>query len=395
MRESQLKAEAANRLKSEFLVTMSHEIRAPMHGILGTVSLIQDTDLSQVQRKYADTIKQSGDGLLNIINSILDLSKFEVGVLVLEEVDFRLAPLLDSVAGLMESRAQQKGFSFAIERAPNVSDVLRGDPERIRQILFNLVGNSIKFTEAGGISIRVSQTSRADEICEVRFEVEDTGIGLEEEQQERVFDRFSQANGPTTRKFGGTGLGLAISRELAQLMGGSIGVQSKPREGSVFWFTVQCEPGDASNIPGPDQSSRSDGPGEAMQIQSLRILVAEDNPVNQLIASDTLESAGHRVDVVSNGIEAIEAVTAFPYDLIPMDVFMPEMDGLTATKKIRAMPGEVSNIPIIALTADAMAGEREKYIEAGMNDYLSKPFETQQLLRTIKRCIERGTRATH
>jgi CheY-like chemotaxis protein len=178
-------------------------------------------------------------------------------------------------------------------------------------------------------------------------------------------------------------------------MGGSIGVQSKPREGSVFWFTVQCEPGDASNIPGPDQSSRSDGPGEAMQIQSLRILVAEDNPVNQLIASDTLESAGHRVDVVSNGIEAIEAVTAFPYDLIPMDVFMPEMDGLTATKRIRAMLGEVSNIPIIALTADAMAGEREKYIEAGMNDYLSKPFETQQLLRTIKRCIERGTRATH
>lgn len=395
LRESQLKAEAANRLKSEFLATMSHEIRTPMHGILGTVSLIQDTDLSPAQRNYADTIKQSGDALLNIINSILDLSKIEAGGLLIEEVDFGLAPLLDSVAGLMESRARHKGLAFAIERAPNVSDSLRGDPDRIRQILFNLIGNSIKFTEAGGIAIRVSQTIRADEICEIRFEVEDTGIGLDEEQQERVFDRFSQADGSTTRKFGGTGLGLAISRELAQLMGGSIGVRSYPGGGSVFWFTVRCEAGDAANIHEQDQSRNSDGPAEAMQIQSLRILIAEDNLVNQLIASDTLESAGHRVDVVSNGVEAIEAVTAFPYDLILMDIFMPEMDGLTATKRIRAMPGEVSNIPIIALTADAMAGEREKYLAAGMNDYLSKPFEMQQLLRTIKRCIFHGTPATH
>jgi PAS domain S-box-containing protein len=395
LRESQLKAEAANRLKSEFLATMSHEIRTPMHGILGTVSLIQDTDLSPVQRNYADTIKQSGEGLLNIINSILDLSKIEAGGVILEEVDFRLAPLLDSVAGLMESGAQQKGLAFAIERGPNDCDVLRGDPERIRQVLFNLVGNSIKFTEAGGISIRVSQTSQADDICEVRFEVADTGIGLAEEQQERVFDRFSQADGSTTRKFGGTGLGLAISRELAQLMGGSIGVRSKPGEGSVFWFTVQCEPGDASKIPELDQSSYSEGAVVATEIQSLRILIAEDNPVNQLIASDTLESAGHRVDVVSNGVEAIEAVAAFPYDLILMDIFMPEMDGLTATKNIRAMPGEASNIPIIALTADAMAGEREKYLAAGMNDYLSKPFETQQLLGTIKRCMVGGNPATH
>lgn len=395
LRESQLKAEAANRLKSEFLATMSHEIRTPMHGILGTVSLMQDSDLSPRQRNHADTIKQSGDGLLSIINSILDLSKIEAGGLILESVNFRLAPLLDSVAGLMESRAQQKGLVFAIERAANVSDVLRGDPERIRQILFNLVGNSIKFTEAGGITIRVSQTSCVDDICEVRFEVADTGIGLEEEQQERVFDRFSQADGSTTRKFGGTGLGLAISRELAQLMGGSIGVRSKPGDGSVFWFTVCCESGDASNIPEPDQSSHADRAGEATQFESLRILIAEDNTVNQLIAADTLESAGHRVDVVSNGFEAIEAVTAFPYDLILMDIFMPEMDGLTATKRIRAMRGEVSSIPIIALTADAMVGEREKYLAAGMNDYLSKPFETQQLLRAIKHCIDRRTSATH
>ena len=380
----------ANRMKSDFLATMSHEIRTPLHGILGTTGLILGTGLSQVQRKYADTIKQSGDALLTLINSILDLSKIEAGSLVLEKVDFRLERVVDGVSAVMESRAQQKGLAFRIECAPNVSDVLRGDPERIRQILFNLIGNGIKFTETGEIIVRVSQTSVDDENCAVRSEVSDTGIGLDDEQQQRIFDRFSQADGSTTRKYGGTGLGLAICKELAGLMGGSIGVRSQPDKGSTFWFTVNCEQGDATKVIDQDQTDFSGELFEAANTHPLRILVAEDNPINQLIAADTLETVGHHVDVVSNGVEALAAVAAYPYDLILMDIFMPEMDGLSATRKIREMPGKESGIPIIALTANAMTGEREKYLAAGMNDYVSKPFQTNQLFGTIKRCMDRA-----
>jgi CheY-like chemotaxis protein len=360
-----------------------------MHGILGTVGLVLGTDLSPVQRKYVDTIKQSGDALLSLINSILDLSKIEASSLVLEKVDFRLGRLLDSVAALMESRAQQKGLAFKIECTPDMPEVILGDPTRIRQVLFNLVGNAIKFTETGGVTVCVSHTPLDNDRVELRFDVSDTGIGIDAKQQKRIFDRFSQADGSTTRKFGGTGLGLTICRELAQVMGGSIGVESNTDQGSTFWFTVHCELGDAANI--DEQSRRSDQPVETAEFRPLRILVAEDNPVNQLIAADTLEKAGHHVDVVSNGIEAVKAVKDYPYDLILMDIFMPEMDGLTATKKIPEMAGDESKIPIIALTADAMAGEREKYIAAGMSDYISKPFEANQLFGTIKRCIDGGT----
>jgi CheY-like chemotaxis protein len=253
-----------------------------------------------------------------------------------------------------------------------------------------LIGNSIKFTETGGIAVRVSQTARTDGNYDVRFEVSDTGIGLNDEQKQRIFERFAQADGSTTRKFGGTGLGLAICKELARVMEGSIGVESTLGQGSVFWFTVCCGQGDVASVFEHIQTNHYDEPVETTDSRPLRILVAEDNSVNQLIAADTLENAGHRVDVVSNGVEAVNAVEAYPYDLILMDIFMPEMDGLIATKKIREMAGDVSKIPIIALTADAMVGEREKYLSAGMNDYLSKPFETNQLFRTIKRCV-RGT----
>jgi signal transduction histidine kinase/CheY-like chemotaxis protein len=388
LRLAKVEAEEGSRAKSEFLATMSHEIRTPLHGILGTAKLMLGSDLSVVHRKYADTIKRSGDALLSLINDILDLSKIESGRLSLEIADFQLNRVLGDVTALFELSAQQKGLKFEIHIAADVPEVIRGDPEHIRQVLFNLVGNAIKFTECGGIILCVTQKSLEGADCEIRFEVRDTGIGIDARNHEQIFDRFAQADGSTTRKFGGTGLGLAICKELTQLMGGAIGVRNNSNHGSTFWFTVRCEPGDATNIDDQVQADRSDEPVEAVKIRPLRILVAEDNEINQMIVTDTLKTVGHHVDVVSNGVEALQAVAAHPFDLILMDLSMPEMDGLTATKRIRKMPGESSKLPIVALTANAMAGEREKCLAAGMNDFVAKPFEANQLFATIHDCLE-------
>ena len=298
----------------------------------------------------------------------------------------------------MESRATHKGCDFDVEIAPDVPDVLRGDAGRIRQILFNLVGNAIKFTDSGEIKIRVFQTSSDGDQLAIRFNVSDTGIGLTPDQQKVIFGRFSQADSSTTRKFGGTGLGLAICKDMVEALGGSIGVNSSPGKGSTFWFNVPCQTGIAANIDErllistPVRKVAKKNPQASLQVNAsvensvgLRILLAEDNPVNQLIAVETLKSAGHDVVVVSNDVEAIQAVTSQPYDVVLMDIFMPEMDGIAATKAIRNLTGAISEIPIIALTADAMEGEREKYLAAGMNDYITKPFDEAQLFGTIER----------
>jgi signal transduction histidine kinase/ActR/RegA family two-component response regulator len=384
-------AEKANQAKSAFLAMMSHELRTPLHGILGMAGLMLGAGLSPAQRDYAERIKTSGDGLLTLLNGILDISKIEAGRIELEQTDFRLVRLLESVAGLTESRAQQKGLAFAIDIASSVPPVLSGDPERLRQILFNLVGNAIKFTDTGEIVIRVTDQRAEAGWHQMRFEVTDTGIGLDTDQKGRIFDRFAQADGSTTRKHGGTGLGLAISKDLVRLMDGEIGVESEPGRGSTFWFTVRCREGDAANVEEAIQVDTLPNVSAAFEGRPLRVLVAEDNPVNQVIAAEALKKGGHEVDVVSNGVEAVEAVGANPYDVILMDIFMPEMDGLAATKRIRAMADDAARTPIIALTADAMDGEREKYLAAGMNEYVSKPFDINQLLGTIQRCAHEAS----
>jgi signal transduction histidine kinase/ActR/RegA family two-component response regulator len=376
-----LAAQAASRAKSEFLANMSHEIRTPMNGIVGMQQLIGGTALDAEQRGYLDAAQSSAQSLLALLNGILDLSKIEAGRMELERADFAVRPLLDEILRPLQPIAQQKGLQLTGVVSDDVAAAVNGDALRLRQVLLNLIANALKFTHLGGVTVTVERASEWDGGVELRFFVSDTGIGIGPEQRDAVFEAFRQADNSITRRYGGTGLGLAISARLVQLMEGEIALESQPGQGATFTFTARFA---RAHLAPPAANAVEPAAAAPRAAHSQHILVAEDNPINQTVITRTLEKAGHQVALAQDGREALHIWAASHFDVIFMDMQMPELDGLEATREIRRREQDTGErICIMAMTANAMSGDRERCLAAGMDGYFTKPMRAQEVLEWL------------
>ena len=384
LHRAKMAAEAASRAKSEFLANMSHEIRTPLTGIMGMAELIRSLGVSKEQERYLGMLAKSGDGLLRLLNDILDYSKVEAGKLELLEEDFIVRELLESVTSLVALQAGQKGLSLEIRIGDSVPQRVRGDEARLRQVLINLVGNAVKFTESGLVEVAVDMdpsTQGSQQGAALLFAVRDTGPGVPQEKQDAIFESFTQGDGTLARRYGGVGLGLAISSRLVTLMGGRMVLYSEPGSGSTFSFSV---PFAAAEEQSEVRHPVSDRPA---QQRGGKILLAEDNALNQLFMSKLLARRGYEVTTVNDGQEALDALEKSAFDCVLMDVQMPVLDGEEATRRIRRSGKPWDKIPVIALTAHAMKGDRARFIEAGMNEYLSKPLSMEALEEVLARVM--------